>query len=230
MATPRHRALTALAVGLILVFLASCASSGQQYVKNSSDGLYFKIPDDWELYDEDQILDFRQEEFGPEQLESVRDQSWQVFFDAAPKPSLHHLDAFLTRHPNGQAQVLELGPEQQDTVSLEVLRNLVFPVDEILQFDETLIEVVDAKEINDHGTRGVQFIFNIEVRAVEQLIAGLEPDPDRDREFATINQSAVLDSDSETLYVLIVGCEADCYDDNKSAIEGVADSWTVREP
>jgi hypothetical protein len=229
MAFPRRRALIGLAAGVTVALLASCASSGQRYVKNSSDGVYFKIPDDWELYDENQILDFQEEELGPEQLESVRDRSWQVFFDAAPKPSLHHLEEFLTRHPNGQAQVLELGPEQRDTISLEVLRNLVFPLDEILQFDDTLVEVVDAKEINDDGSRGVQFVFNIEVDAVEQLVAGLEPDPDRNRKFATVNQTALLDSEGKTLYVLIVGCEADCYDDNKSAIEGVADSWTVKD-
>src|SRR5688572_8405364 len=201
MATPRRRALLSLAAGLLATFLAtSCASTGQRYIKNSSDGLYFKIPDDWAVYEEDAILDFQADQLAPEELESVRDRTWQVFFDAAPKPSLRHLEEFATSHPNGQAQVLELAPQQRDTVSLEVLRNLVFPIDEILQIDPSLVEVVEAKEISSDGNRGVQFVFNIETDAVDQLILGLEPEPGRERTFATVNQTAVLDSEGRTLY------------------------------
>jgi len=230
MPTPRRRALLSLTAGLLVMLLAtSCASTGQRYIKNSSDGLYFKIPDDWAVYEEDAILDFQSDQFAPDELETLRDRTWQIFFDAAPKPSLRHLDQLTTPHPNGQAQVLELGPQQRDIVSLEQLRNLFFPVDQIIQIDPSVIEIVEAKEINSDGTRGVQFVFNIEADAVEQLQLGLEPDPTRKRTFSTVNQTAVLDSEGRTLYALMIGCEAECYDDNKSAIDNVADSWTVKK-
>jgi hypothetical protein len=230
MAAPRGRTVNVAVAGLVVAgLLAGCAGSGQRYVKNSSEGVYFTIPDDWKLYEEDAILDFQDDQLGPEAIESRRDGSWQVFFDAAPRPSLRHLEQFLTAHPNGQAQVLELGPQQRDTVSLEVLRNLVLPIDEISQIDETLVELVDAEEINRDGVRGVQFVFNVDMEAVDSLIAGLEPAPDRKPEFATINQTALVDSATRKLYALVISCEAGCYEDNKSTIEKVADSWTVEE-
>jgi hypothetical protein len=231
MATPRGRVVTSVAAALVAAgLLAGCAGSGQRYVKNSSDGVYFTIPDDWKLYEEDAILDFQSEELGPEAVESQRERSWQVFFDAAPSPSLRHLEQFLTSHPNGQAQVLELGPQERDMVSLEVLRNLVFPIDQIVEFDETLVELVDAEEINREGVRGVQFVFNVDTKTVQDLIDGVEPDPNRKRKFATVNQTALVDSKTRKLYALVISCEADCYEDNKSTIEKVADSWTVEEP
>ena len=34
---------------------AACSSSGYHYVKNSDDRTYFKVPDGWKLYDEDEL-------------------------------------------------------------------------------------------------------------------------------------------------------------------------------
>jgi len=228
MATPRGRVLTGVVTGLVAALvMAACAPSGQQYVKNSSEGLYFKIPTDWELYDEDAILDFQEDELSPLEVEETREGGWQVFFDAAPSPTLNHLGELVTKHPNGQAQIIQLGPEARDTVSMERLRNLIFPIDEVSDFDSSLVELVDGKEIHEEEVRGVQFVFNIDARVPALIQTGtLEPG---DRRFATFNQTALVDERTETLYVLLVSCSVRCYEDNKGTIDDVVESWTVKD-
>ena len=36
--------------------LAACAGSGYHYVKSTEDKTYFKVPESWNLYDEESIL------------------------------------------------------------------------------------------------------------------------------------------------------------------------------
>jgi hypothetical protein len=221
-------AVTAVVAGLVVALIAAaCAPSGQRFVKNSSEGVYFKIPDDWELYDEDAILEFQEEDLSPLELEGTREGGWQVFFDAAPSPTLNHLGELVTKHPNGQAQVIQLGSQARDTVSMESLRNLIFPIDEVSEFDSSLVELVDGKEIHEDGVRGVQFVFNIDSRVPALIQTGtLEPGT---RRYATFNQTTLLDERTETLYVLLVSCSAECYEDNEGTIDDVVESWTVKD-
>lgn len=228
MATPRGRVLTGVVTGLVAALVvAACAPSGHRYVKNSSEGLYFKIPHDWELYDEDAILEFQEEDLSPLELEETREGGWQVYFDAAPRPSIDHLGELVTKHPNGQAQIIELGPTARDTISMERLRNLIFPIDEVSDFDSSLVELVDGKEIHEDGVSGVQFVFNIDARVPALIETGtLE---EGDRRFATFNQTALIDERTETLYVLLVSCSVRCYEANKGTIDDVVESWTVKD-
>jgi hypothetical protein len=228
MATRGGRAVTAVVAGLVAALAAAaCTPSGHRYVKNSSEGVYFKIPDDWELFEEDAILEAQEEDLSPLELEETREGGWQVFFDAAPRPSLAHLGELVTKHPNGQAQVIQLGPQARDTVSMETLRNLIFPIDEVADFDSSLVELVDGKEINEEDVRGVQFVFNIDSR-VPALIQTGTLESGRSR-FATFNQTTLLDERTETLYVLLVSCSVDCYEDNEGTIDDVVESWTVKD-
>ncbi len=229
MASSRGRAVT-LGVMVVLagLALAACADSGNRYVKSSSDGLYFTIPDEWELYDEDAVLEYQEGDLSPGELETQRETGWQVFFDAAPRPTIEHLGELITDHPNGQAQVIELGTQARDTISLETLRNIVFPIDQIAEADPSLVEIVDGEEINDGDLRGIQFVFTVDSRVPSFIETGeLEPG---DRDFATFSQTAVIDADTRRLYVLVISCEAGCYEENEDTIDKIADSWTVEEP
>ena len=228
MATPRGRAVATVVTALVIALMAAaCTPSGQRYVKNSSDGVYFKIPDDWELYDEDAILEFREGDLSPGELDSLRETGWQVFFDAAPRPTLEHSAELLTDHPNGQARVLELDADERDIVSMQALRNLVFPLDDLIEVDPSLVEIIDAKEINQDGAHGVQFVYNIDSQ-VPALISGGELDPGK-RRFVTFNQAALLDDANRKLYSLVISCEVSCYDENKGTIDDVVESWTVKD-
>jgi hypothetical protein len=228
MATPRGRVLTVVTGLVAALVMAACTPSGHRYVKNSSEGVYFKIPNDWELYDEDAILEFQEADLSPGELDQARESQWQVFFDAAPRPSLKHLGELVTDHPNGQAQVVQLTAGERDVVSRELMRNLIFPVDQILEFDPSLVELVDGEEINKDGVHGVRFVFNIDSRVPALVVTNTLEESD-DREFATFSQTTLLDERTETMYVLLVSCSVDCYEDNKGTIDDVVESWTVKD-
>jgi len=46
----------------------------------------------------------------------------------------------------------------------------------------------------------------------------------------TYQQASFVDADTEKVYLIALGCTADCYEDNRRAIEEVARSWTIKEP
>src|SRR5262245_59319029 len=96
----RGRHLRLIACALLGGLLASaCAGSGYQYVKNSEDKNYFKVPESWKLYDEDAVL--KRLHLSPRERDIERDTTWRVSFDANPKPSLDHLEQVFPKHPVG---------------------------------------------------------------------------------------------------------------------------------
>ena len=69
------------------LLLAACGSSGFNYVKSSEDRTFFKVPDDWELYDNDALLDAAKSDLSEEELEQVRQTQWAAVFDGHPSPA-----------------------------------------------------------------------------------------------------------------------------------------------
>ena len=228
MATPGRRGLLAAASSVIATLLVtSCASSGHRYVKNSSDGVYFKIPKSWELYDEDAILDFNEEDISPTEADITRQFQWQVFFDADPEPKLGHMNQLVTDHPNGLAQVITLPGSVRDETSLASMRNLLFPIDDVLEQAPSFLQLLREEEINESGFRGIRVVYTIDSR-LPQLINGTGELPEK-RKLVTFDQTVMVDDATRTLYFLLLSCEAHCYDENETTITDIVDSWTVRE-
>jgi hypothetical protein len=200
------------AVLALTVAGAACSSSGYHYVKNSDDRTYFKVPDAWKLYDEDEVLKAAKD-LSPRQRDLERDTSWQVVFDASPKPSLDHLGNPKAHHPNGIAVVRELSFDDSDTLSLGSLRNLFFDVDSAVQ--NQLGEIVKYEPLEpDGGFHGFHIVADLDTQA-----GGV----------VTLDQTTLVDQATSKVYILLVTCDAQCYDDNADQIGRVVDSWTVTE-
>jgi hypothetical protein len=45
----------------------------------------------------------------------------------------------------------------------------------------------------------------------------------------TVDQTGLVDAGTHTLYFFIVGCESQCFAQNRRTISQVADSWTIKE-
>lgn len=202
-------------LALVACAAVACSGSGFQYVKDSSSTAFFKIPDQWQLYGEDQILKGGGVVASPQAKEAFAQASWMVMFDAAPSPSLEHVLSVQADEPTGFAQVRPLGLEERDGFSISTIRNYLFDVDgnatdpsasqaELLSDEDVLL---------DGGYRGVHVEFNVQ---------------DGD-EFLTVNQVGVVDPGTSTLYLFAIGCEARCYLDNQDTIQTIADSWTVED-
>ena len=230
-------------MGLATAFVgAACAGDGFEYVSNSDEGLYFRVPDEWSVVEpENSEL--------PESAASEGDSpdAWSRFVTPVPLEdgnldSLANIDA-----PIGIAQVQPLNALRAGEMSLERLRamslDLVYdqleadgaagpqtdplaayePEDPLqLEVDMAQMEnpplalqVLDYEEIaNDDGVRGSHITLNYSLR---------------DGPFQTIDHIALLNADTTRLYRLLVLCSADCYLEYEEEINDIVDSWTVEE-
>jgi hypothetical protein len=196
--------------------LAACSGSGYHYVKNSTDegsGTYFKIPEGWRVYDENQF--FAKLDLPPERAKARKATSWAIAFDASSKPTLKHFEQPVTAQPFGIAEVRELGPEERDEFSLMAMRNLVLPVDQLAE-TEAELEVLRLEEFTrDGGFHGLRFTFNFRYPQA--------------KEFVTFDQVSIVDDDTKEVHLLVISCSTKCYERKKDTINTVMDSWTVKE-
>jgi hypothetical protein len=114
--------------------------------------------------------------------------------------------------PTGSAQVLDLTLEERESINYSTLNNLLFPLSEAIE--EGSAELLLAEELERlDGFRGRRLVYTV----------------DGDTGRYTVDQSAVLDDSTRTLYVFVVGCAEDCYQRHKGVIDDVVGSWTVKE-
>lgn len=207
----RLRLLTVFGIAAA-VALAACGTD-YHYVKNSDEGVYLKVPNDWKLYDEEQYFRATLEEPSPAQLRDLREHEWATAFDSDPNPNPRNLNALESSHPHGFARIHEIGIDEHDTFSMQTARNIVAPVDELI--DAGAAQVLDADERTlDGGFRLSHIVVNL----------GLEKGG-----YTTLDQTVVVDADTTKLYILALGCSDTCYEKNKDEITSLVDSWTVKE-
>jgi hypothetical protein len=192
-----------------LLLLGAC-SSPYTYVKNSESNTFFRVPRDWKLYDGRGLLPASNPIVSSPQAPTER---WQVVFDANPRPTRKFFGS--PRFPQGFAIIRPLTNEERDVISLASLRNLVFPIDQLLTQDPKSVDILKSEDlVVRDGFRGSRIIFTI----------------NRGADFLAVNQTGLIDMDTKKLYVFLVGCGVDCYIQNRETIDQIVGSWTVTEP
>jgi hypothetical protein len=209
----RHRLQLVGGAVASLVVLAACTSS-YTYIKNSSVKTYFKVPNEWRIFDENEIFRTQISGLSPQGEAAAKASIWMVAFDAAPRASLDHFFSGSSPYPAGFAQVRQLSDEQRDSISLASIRNAVFPLNQLQVQDPTSVEVLQNEDIVlSGGIHGSRIIFNVRLGDT----------------FYTANQTGLVNPQSSRLYLFIVGCEARCYLNHKRTIDEIVKSWTVKE-
>ncbi|MBM3671585.1 MAG: hypothetical protein FJW86_05315 [Actinobacteria bacterium] len=200
----------ALAVSMLV---GACASTGYTYIKNGADNAYFRVPDDWKVYDEDAIVELIAEGSSEQAEEAFRDVVWQVGFDAHPRPSIKHVFRPRTS-PAGSATVQQLTRQQSDSASIFGLRNFMVDID-------TLSEEGTGAILNEERIELEGGFFGVHLVGV--FVRG-----SANREL-TFNQVSLLDQGATKVYSLFVFCESQCYEEHEKDIKRVIDSLTVEE-
>jgi len=195
------------------LLLAACTSS-YTYIKNSSVKTYFKVPNEWRVFEENEIFRSQISGLSPQGEAAAKASIWMVAFDAAPKASLDHFFSGASPYPAGFAQVRQLSEEQRDAISLGAIRNTIFPLNQLQVQDPTSVEFLENQDIVlSGGIHGVRAIFNVRLGDT----------------FYTANQTGLINPETSRLYLFIIGCEARCYLNHKKTIDEIVSSWTVRE-
>lgn len=196
------------------IVLSSCGAPKYQYVKNSSDHTFVRVPRDWRLFDEDQLLSTSSE--SAEAKAQFKQLTWSVAFDAAPRPSTENILA-VSSHPSGLVQVRTLLPSQRDTFSLSDLRSLLLQFDPLSEESQQggQIEVLASEDVErPGGLHGNELLINLKTP---------------EGALVKWRQIALVDSAVEKVHLLAVSCDIKCYDQNESVIDRVVDSWKVKE-
>jgi hypothetical protein len=212
------RAAAAMAVAGALA-LGACGGAKFEYVSNSSEQLYFKVPKSWELYrfTEADI------EGRMEGLPETFQQLWRVGFDAADQPdpaNVAQLDAIppsTLEQPVGQARVYSVNSASaRDGLSLAAARELAVGFDPLNAPDNlsNLVEIVEFEGLDDrNGVQGSRVVFNVR-NSVD--------DP-----WQTMDVTTMYDVGRSRLYMFTVACSASCFEQNQSSIFDVTTSWKV---
>jgi hypothetical protein len=230
MRSPGFRALAAVLLPAVL--LAGCSAPRYEYVRNTKAKTAFRIPTDWAVFEESTVSGTDSTADTPDNID------WLVGIDADPIPSVGNVypSRFATDHPQGIAAVLNLTGESRDVTSLQALRNLLVPVDQIR--DEVGTDAVRILEYDDlvvrDGYRGLHMVVQVQEAALTgdatqgQGTNGGEGGASfLSEQYVQINQILLVDDTTEHAYVLVLLCSADCYARDRSDIESAIDSWTV---
>jgi hypothetical protein len=110
--------------------------------------------------------------------------------------------------------VRPLGDEERDTFSLATIRNALFDVDGSTAASPSVELIATSDVVLPGGYRGLHIEYNVP----------------QGTDYLTVNQIGVVDAETSTLYLFVIGCEAHCYLDHQDTIDQVAGSWTVKEP
>jgi hypothetical protein len=206
-------------VAAVAVLASGCAPSNYSYVSSSDRNAYFKVPSSWKFFDKREILVATGQSLSGE---ADRQLSWMIGFDADPKPSLDHLIniAEAPKYPVILARVESMSFSIHDQLSLRSLRNVVYPVDRLL--DANAAEILSAKDIVlKGGFHGSRLTYDVALQGLNNPTSGAD--------VIRVTQVAVVNAATTKLYLFTIRCESHCYRDNKTLLDQIADSWTVKE-
>lgn len=217
-----HVGAAALTVTAVLAGAGACGAPEFTYVKNSGQKTYFKVPHEWHQIGTD-ALDDTLGGTNPESAKAeVRQQLWwSVAYDASEDPDPDHL---LTNTPTLEpivyARVAQLTEAQQNSMSLDTLRNAFLPVTADAREAAAASVPLDGFELVQdevltpaNGLHGVRVVYNYE------LAGGV---------LHTFDQTALVNNDGSKVYLLIIRCTASCYRERSGELDSVASSFTVR--
>lgn len=229
---PRPFPASLLTIAVAWTSLAACGSPSYEYVRNTEAKTAFKVPHEWTLFDKATM----QGDPPGAQASAPDTVEWLVGLDADPSPAREHVlsldGGYDTPFPQGMAVVYQLSTQVRDRVNLELLRNLLIPIDQIR--DDVGVEAINMIAYDDHldvdGFRGLHLEAQVSISALETVEgiagAGSSSLPLSD-DYLHINQTAYMDPTTDKVYVLALLCSADCYARNRSDIETVVNSWAV---
>lgn len=204
--TVRRRA----ALLVVAAALAACGGSGYEYVANRQEGVFFKVPDDWRVFDTDELYE-ADDAAG----------RWARGFDAAPVPDPQRVFLVASDAPRGLAEVRTLSQPERQQVSLRWLRSVGFGTDA----DGTPVDPLVLAQQNPDGLEILRYeeLVLDDGRGLRLRVEGASSDGVD----VVIDQTVLVDHATSKQYLFTVGCTEACWDAHGGEIEEVIDSWTL---
>lgn len=232
--SPAHTLVAATL--LALVTLAGCSPSKFRYVSNGATDTYLKVPRAWKAYDGDLLVQVEAAavELAGEDAPSFVDQAfqgeveWRVAFDGAAQPEPVHAVSY-AEAPVAEVRVRELTVEERDRVNIVSLRNMFFPYDELkAQLDEE--RESSTLGANPPITDSFRPLSEENIQQGDGLRGSrLRFELRQNGEFYFIDQTALLDPDTNRVHVLLIRAGEREFILQRKLLDEIATSFTVKQ-
>ncbi len=191
-----------VAFGLLGGLLAGCGTSAI-YIGTTTQEMFYKLPNGWKVYNE-KTLEHDGVITGSGPLfESIATSDRSI--DPSTVPAASH-------GPWAEAVVASLSSTAQQQVSFSSLNDIFVPVDQLNQQAQgSVSELAQPQLVVRGGLRGTRIEFQV---------------PSQTGMMSFV-QEALVNSPSDKIWALIVGCSSACFNANQSEINNIIDSWTV---
>lgn len=201
---------------IVAVTVAGCGGSGYTYHSNQDEQVFFKLPDSWTVFDNDDFT-----AAGANEEPGL----WRRGFSAGRAPTIEEVLAIASDEPRGYVEISPLDVSERDTMNLAVLRGANLgtdaagnPLDPIEYAEENPngeIQILgyDDSIVYDHGAHGVHIRVAITPNGADST--------------GIIDQTALIDAATSRRYLLSIGCSVQCFDEHETEIQEVIESWTL---
>ena len=215
MATKAHRVVRGLVGGCALllgVTVAGCGAPQYTYVANSGADTYFKVPYGWH-------------QISAAALKKVTGSSsgvWTVAYQAGSRPNASDLLSFDTGQPFVFSEIGTLSATGMNELSYDSLRDFFLPVTSTARstassegFPYTgFSQIRDQVLTPGQGVHGVRETFDYTDQGVTD----------------TFDEIALTNPDQTKVYFIVLHCTSSCYSSDKTEINDVMSSFTIRSP
>ncbi|MBO0713771.1 MAG: hypothetical protein J2P59_03360 [Acidimicrobiales bacterium] len=200
------------------IALAGCGNlSGYQYLnhrQSSGSDLYFKLPSGWTVFNQQQIIDAANGRLNKSQVQQIAGSGWLTTFVGSGRASVGQSTLINGSHPSGIVEARPLSPQDQDGLSFSTLRTELLPSDPLNPPNPDPYQVLNYSTFTrPGGLRGNKMVVDIK---------------DQSGAVSTFNQVAMVDSQTQWLYLIAVSCKASCYASNQGLINQIIQSWNVK--
>lgn len=195
--------------------LGACAAPEYEFVASPDNTVVMKVPRTWSTLDAKKVA--------PDSVgaEAIR---WLAFYDGSERPKIANAKAALPASPLLVVESFALTQEEIAQVDEDQLRNIARPITKEAQVQDALerqaaglpplkVNVELDEPVRTKLARGVHVVFTTGEGA-EQL---------------HYNQVAMIDPKGGYAHFLVIKCSEACYQSNRTQIETVAQSFTVKK-
>jgi hypothetical protein len=215
LATKAHRVVRGLVGGCALllgVTVAGCGAPQYTYVANSGANTYFKVPYGWH-------------QISASALKKITGSSsgvWTVAYQAGSRPSADDFLSFDTSQPFVFSEIGTLSSTGMNELSYDSLRDFFLPVTSTARSTASsegfpftgFSQIRDQVLTPGQGVHGVRETFNYTDKGVTD----------------TFDEIALTNPDQTKVYFLVLHCTSSCYSSDKTEINDVMSSFTIRSP
>lgn len=210
--TARRRSAVALALTCTLLApLAACGEPEFQYPHDATEGVYFKVPAAWTVFDEtESFYEGRVEGGSTAQPVKV----WVI--DSADDAAPEHVDQPGRDTPVGIAQIIAVSPSLAENISISSVRSLGFEFDPVAPatgLEDTWEVSLDQPLRTEDGISGAAAVFSYRDSADDPWLSQA--------------RGVFLDPTRQRVYLLDLFCAADCFEQHRDEIYDVIDSWRI---